>query len=128
MNNKELVLMAGKNSAVGSVNGQTGDVVLTAESVGAATAPTVTAVTGATPTITPADNTIYRCGELTSLTISNPPATGSYVIKFDSGTTPTDVTIPPTIKGLESFAAEASTHYEINVEDNYALVASWSLA
>lgn len=90
--------------------------------------PVVVTVSGTTPTITPANNTIYNYGELTSLTISNPPSTGAYVIKFDSGSTATTTTIPATIKGLESFAPEASTHYEINVEDNYALVASWSLA
>lgn len=132
MNNKELVLlMAGKRrgsgGAVDSVNGQTGEVVLTAESVGAAPAHTVTAVTSATPTITPADNTIYKCGELASLTISNPTATGSYSIVFTSGATATTTTIPSTILGLESFAAEANTMYEINVLDNRAVVGSWAV-
>lgn len=88
---------------------------------------TVETVSGSTPTITPADNTVYTCGELTSLTISNPPATGEYSIVFTSGGTATATTIPATILGLEDFAAEANTLYEINVLDNRAVVGSWAV-
>ena len=66
--------------AVSSVNGKTGNVMLTAEDVGAAPAETVVEVSGTTPTITPAPNTIYKCGEVASLTISNPTATGAYSV------------------------------------------------
>lgn len=83
---------------------------------------------GTTPTITPAANTIYNCGELTSLTISNPPATGAYSIVFTSGATATTTTIPATILGLEDFAPEANTIYEINVLDNRAVVGSWGVS
>lgn len=76
----------------------------------------------------PLDNTIYQCGELTSLTVTNPPATGSYSIVFTSGSTPTQTTIPATILGLEDFAAEANTMYEINVLDNRAVVGSWAVS
>ena len=72
----------GSGGAVSSVNGKTGNVMLTAEDVGAAPAETVVEVSGTTPTITPAPNTIYKCGEVASLTISNPPATGAYSIVF----------------------------------------------
>ena len=41
--------------------------------------PTTVTVSGATPTITPAANTIYKCGTLDSLTISNPPDRKSVV-------------------------------------------------
>lgn len=81
--------------------------------------PTVNAPTGDTITITPEDNTIYACGELTSLTISNPPATGKYSIIFFSGATPT------TTVGIENFVAEANKRYKITVEDNYATYDSW---
>ncbi len=118
----------GGGGAVSSVNGQTGAVVLTASDVGAAPAETVVTVSGTTPTITPAANTIYNCGELTSLTISNPPATGAYSIVFTSGATATTTTIPATILGLEDFAAEANTLYEINVLDNRAVVGSWAVS
>lgn len=85
-------------------------------------------VSGTTPTITPAANTTYNCGELTSLTISNPPATGAYSIVFTSGSTATTTTIPATILGLEDFAADANTMYEINVLDNRAVVGSWGVS
>lgn len=87
-------------------------------------------IAGANKTITPAGGNVYNFTEsaLTSLTITDPPATGSYIIKFNSGSTPTTTTIPATIHGLESFAAEANTHYEINVEDNYAVVGSWAVS
>lgn len=91
-------------------------------------AETTVTVDGAAPTITPAANTIYNCGELTSLTIDSPPSTGKYSIIFYSGATATTTTIPSTILGLEDFAAEANTMYEINVLDNRAVVGSWEVA
>lgn len=90
--------------------------------------PTVEGPTGASVTITPLNNTIYNCGTLDSLTISNPPASGAYSIVFTSGATPTVTTIPITIRGLEDFAAEANTLYEINVLDNRAVVGSWAVS
>lgn len=85
-------------------------------------------ITGATPTVTPENNKRYQCSELTSLTISTPPATGEYSIVFTSGATATTTTIPSTILGLEDFAAEANTMYEINVLDNRAVVGSWAVS
>lgn len=82
-------------------------------------AETVETVIGATPTITPEANTVYNCGELTSLTISNPPATGKYSIIFFSGATAT------TTVGIENFIAEANKRYKIEVENNYATYDSW---
>lgn len=134
MDNKELVILAGKpaggggGGSVTSVNGQTGAVVLDYEDVGAAQAETIDTVSGATPSITPTANHFYKCGTLTSLTISNPPATGSYSIVFTSGSTATTTTIPSSILGLESFAPEANTMYEINVLDNRAVVGSWEVS
>ena len=91
-------------------------------------APIVITVSGTTPTITPENNTIYNCGEVASLTISNPPATGAYSIVFTSGSTATTTTIPATILGLEDFAAEANTLYEINVLDSRAVIGSWAVS
>lgn len=88
---------------------------------------TLVEVSGTTPTITPAANTTYNCGELTSLTISNPPATGAYSIVFTSGSTATTTTFPAAILGLENFAAEANTIYEINVLDNRAVYNGWGV-
>lgn len=78
-------------------------------------------------TITPEDNTIYQCGTLSSLTITNPPVTGAYSIIFTSGSTATTTVIPASILGIENFVAEANTIYEINVLDNRAVVGSWEI-
>lgn len=117
----------GGGGSVTSVNGRTGAVTLTAADVGAAEAETVVAVSGTTPTITPAANTIYNCGELTSLTIINPPATGAYSIVFTSGSTATDLSIPQTLLMPDGFTVEANTLYEINVLANRAVVGSWAV-
>lgn len=74
---------------------------------------------GSSITISPVANTNYNCGELTSLTISNPPATGKYSIIFYSGATPT------TTVGIENFVAEANKRYKITAENNYATYDSW---
>ncbi len=114
--------------AVSSVNGKTGAVLLTAEDVGAAAAETVVEVSGTTPTITPANNTIYNCGEVASLTISNPPAGGAYSIVFTSGATPTDLSVDPAIKMPDGFSVEANKRYEINVLNRWAVVGSWAVS
>lgn len=90
--------------------------------------PTVVTVSGTTPTISAADNTIYECGELTSLTVSGAPASGAFSIVFTSGATATTTSFPATILGLEDFAAEANTIYEINVLDSRAVVGSWAVS
>ena len=144
-NNKELVILAGRGGGGGSV---TVDTALSPTSTnpvqnkavyaafanaadivdGKQDKPIDETVSEAAASITPAANTIYNCGELTSLTISNPPATGAYSIVFTSGSTATTTTIPSTVLGLESFAAEVNTLYEINVLDNRAVVGSWAVS
>jgi hypothetical protein len=89
--------------------------------------PVVVSLVEATASIAPEDNKIYKCGTLTSLTITNPPVTGAYSIVFTSGSTATTTVVPSTMLGLESFAAEANTIYEINVLDNRAVVGSWAV-
>ena len=85
-------------------------------------------VISASPSIEPEENTVYHCGTLTSLTVSNPPSAGAYTLVFTSGSTPTQTTFPATVLGLEDFAAEANTLYEINVLDNRAVVGSWKVS
>ena len=118
----------GGGGSVTSVNGKTGNVMLTAEDVGAAPAETVVEVSGTTPTITPAPNTIYKCGEVASLTISNPTATGAYSVIFTSGATATDLSIPPDLKMPDGFTVEANRRYEINVSGGYAVAGSWAVS
>ena len=128
MDNKELVaLMTGKGGDV-TASGvaaaisdfSSAQAAQAREDLGAAAEPEVVNVSGATPTITPADNTVYKCGTLTSLTVSNPPATGRYVIWFTSGATATAVT------GIDNFTPEANKVYRISVEDGYATYDSWA--
>ena len=118
----------GGGGSVTSVNGKTGAVLLTAEDVGAAAAETVVEVSGTTPTITPANNTIYNCGEVESLTISNPPSTGAYSVTFTSGSTPTDLSVDPAIKMPDGFSVEANKRYEINVSGGWAVAGSWAVS
>ena len=89
--------------------------------------PIVNAPSGDTVTIAPVANNIYECGTLVSLTISNPPAQGMYTVFFTSGSTPTDVALPPEIKMPDGFKVEANREYEINVYQNRAVVGSWAV-
>lgn len=90
--------------------------------------PIVNAPSGDTITITPVANNVYNCGTLVSLTISNPTTQGMYSIVFTSGSVATVTTFPASILGLENFAPEANTLYEINVLDNRAVVGSWGVS
>ncbi len=83
---------------------------------------------GSEQDITPAAGKIYRCGTLTSLTVTDPPAAGLFCISFDSGTVPATTVFPSSLIGLEHFAAMASHHYEIVVLDGYASVNQWVVA
>lgn len=86
-------------------------------------------LTGTAPTISaPANNTRYTAGELEELTLSTAPAGIAYSIEFTSGATPTVTMFPAAILGLETFAAEANTIYEINILDNRAVVGSWAVS
>ena len=76
-------------------------------------------VTGATPSIAAADNTVYKCGTLTSLTVSSFPASGKFEIIFYSGATASTVT------GIDNFTPEANKRYRIRVEYGYATFDSW---
>lgn len=95
---------------------------------GSGTPATVVAVSGAAPTIAAADNTIYECGELTSLTVSTIPASGDFIIRFTSGSTATTTNLPVTMVFPEAFASKANTRYEISVSNGYALAVGWPAA
>lgn len=83
-------------------------------------------VTGTTPTISVQGNMFYVCDELASLTITG-TTPNEWSLLFTSGTTPTITNFPSSILGLENFAAEANTIYEINVLGNRAVVGSWAV-
>ena len=84
-------------------------------------------VSGTTPTITAQADTRYVCGEVATLDFT-PSATGICDVVFTSGSTPTVVTLPSTVKFPDgSFVAEADTTYEINILDGvYGAVMAWT--
>ena len=88
--------------------------------------PTITEVTGSTPTITAADNTIYSCGEVSSLTISDSAQNISFVVEFTSGSTPTALTVPSGYKAPGGdLTPEASKTYELNVRNGKAVLTAF---
>ena len=86
-------------------------------------------VTGTTPTITGQAGISYICGEVATLAIT-PPASGTIDVRFESGSTPTVLTVPNTViwpAWFDPDNLEANTVYEINIEDGvYAAVMSWT--
>lgn len=89
-------------------------------------------VTGASVTITPAAGVFYECSDTITEIQINTPGTDihhlGWTVRFTTGSTAPRTVIPATIRGVESFAAEANTTYEINVLDNLAVVGSWAVS
>lgn len=89
-------------------------------------------VTGSTPAITALPGIQYICGECATLDITL-PASGCIDVVFESGSTPTVLTITPptgvTLKwanGFDPTALEADTTYEINIADGLGVAGSWT--
>lgn len=89
-------------------------------------------VTGSTPTITGVNNHRYVCGTCSTLEIVV-PSSGIIDVLFQSGSTATVLTITPqsnqTIYWPSNFdptSLSADTTYELNILDNYGVVAIWS--
>lgn len=72
---------------------------------------------------------IYEIGNgATSVTITSIyPAAKSYMIVLTTGSTAPTVTGLSGVKGLENWAPDANTIYEISVYDNRAVVGSWEV-
>ena len=86
----------------------------------------IVTVTGANPTITAESNKRYVCGEVSTLTLT-PVSSGITDVRFTSGTTPTVLSLPQTVKMPAWFTVEASKTYEINILDGiYGTVMSWT--
>ena len=89
-------------------------------------------VTGTTPTITALSGIQYVCGEVSTLDIVL-PASGIVDVVFESGSTPTVLTVNPptgvTVKwanGFDPTALEANTTYELNIKDGLGVAGAWS--
>lgn len=84
-------------------------------------------VTGSTPSITGVANTLYICGECSTLSIT-PPESGMIDVIFESGTTPTVLTLGTGIvcpDWFDSTSLEADTIYELNVNEGLLTVGMW---
>lgn len=88
-------------------------------------------VSGTTPSITGEANVRYICGEVATLSIT-PPSAGTIVVRFESGTTPTVLTLPSTVvfpAGIDLTTLSASTIYEIMITDGvYGGVMTWAVS
>ena len=93
---------------------------------GGGTSGGVVYVEGATPVIAAADNYRYVCGQVSTLSFT-PPESGITDVIFKSGTTPTVLTVPNTIKwanGFDPTALEANMTYELNIMDGIGVAIS----
>ena len=85
-------------------------------------------VSGGTPTLTCLPNVRYKCGEVSTLSIT-PPASGSCEVMFESGSTATLLTVPNTVKfppWFDATALETGTIYDIIITDGvYGAVMTW---
>lgn len=129
--------------AVDSVNGKTGTVVLDASDVGALPDTTSAAAIGAEPAVTEvtvstagavtqaleAGKVYHFTGALTSLTLTlTAPSSGlaHYHFDFNSGSTAPTLSLPAAVTMPDSFAVEASKHYEVDILGGYGAVMAWA--
>jgi len=85
-------------------------------------------ISGTDPTINAMSGIRYVCGEVLSLNFT-PSANGICDVMFTSGSTPTVLTIPSTIKWANDFdptTLETNTTYEINIMDGLGAVMAWT--
>lgn len=83
-------------------------------------------IEGMNPKINATANTVYLCGELLSLEF-NPCTDGVCDIVFSSGTTPTLLTLPDSVRMPNGFAVLENRTYEINIMNGiYGVATSWA--
>ena len=89
----------------------------------------VETVSGTTPVITGQPNTVYKCGEVSTISIT-PPAQGTIDVYFTSGSTATTLTLANGVKmpaWFSTSALETNTIYEIMITDGvYGSVMTWA--
>ena len=86
-------------------------------------------VSGSTPTISAVPNARYICGEVSSLSFT-PCGSGVCEVIFTSGSTPTSLTVPITVKWSDDFDPsdlDASTTYALNIlNGTMGVAAKWT--
>lgn len=101
----------------------TDTVTLVQRPIGNSLDPTTVNITGTTPTITAQNNTIYACGELSTLTINDSMKNISFSVDFTSGSTATAITVPSGYKAPGGdLAPEANQSYELSVRNGKAVL------
>ena len=92
------------------------------------TADDVITVSGTDPVIVAQQGVRYICGEVATLTFT-PSASGICDVIFRSGSTPTVLSLPDTVKfpSGKELSIDADTTYEINIMDGiYGAVMAWT--
>ena len=84
-------------------------------------------VSGSTPTISALPNVKYKCGEVSTLTITA-PASGTVDVWFTSGSTATLLTTTGVVfpEWFDPTELEIETVYELIITDGFAEVATWA--
>ena len=83
------------------------------------------AVSGMNPKINAVHNTVYVCGEIISLDFT-PCSDGVCDVIFTSGTTPTLLTMPNSVRMPKNFTVLENRTYEINILNGiYGVFTSW---
>jgi len=97
---------------------------------------TIMQQTAASATIAP--QTLNIWGEMASLDITlgapaNAAMMNEYIFMFDSGATPTVLTLPSSVKFTSAVTVEANMHYEVNIVYNqtdqtyYGIIVGWAI-
>ena len=89
-------------------------------------APGSVTISDAAASISPNNDTVYKCGTLTSLTIAGSALDISFSVDFDSGATPTSIFVPSGYKAPGGdLTPEANKTYELNVRNGKAVLTAF---
>ena len=98
-------------------------------------ATSVKTVNGTTVTQELASNKFYSFGEVNSLTVTLGSiisgVSNEYAFEFDSGSTPTTLSLPAAVQGIDTTAIKANKHYEVSIkydasnQNYYGLIQEW---
>ena len=117
---------AQSNNAVGTYTSEAKTAIQSMLGIQEVLGGSVVEISESDPVITATPNTQYICGEVATLSFT-PYQIGVSDVIFTSGSTPTVLTLPNTVKMPEWFTIEANRVYEINVSNGiYGSVMSWA--